>query len=48
MRLEGSVWGEPVDEARHQLASEVKAVTYHGLTVEPCFQGWRAELILDI
>ena len=47
-RLEGSVWGEPVDEARHQLANEVKAVTYHGLSVEPSSQGWRAELILDI
>ena len=48
MRLEGSVWGEPVDAARHQLANEVKALTYHGLSVEPCSQGWRAELILDI
>ena len=46
--LQGSAWGEPADEDRHQLASEVKAVTYHGLTVEPYSQGWRAELILDV
>ncbi|MBB75020.1 MAG: protein archease [Planctomycetaceae bacterium] len=47
-RLEGNAWGEPVDEARHQLANEVKAVTYHGLSIESCSQGWQAELILDI
>ena len=27
--------GEPLDRARHELDHEVKAITYHGLTVRP-------------
>jgi SHS2 domain-containing protein len=46
--LEGSAWGEPFDPARHALAHEVKAVTYHGLKVERTADGWLAEVIVDI
>jgi SHS2 domain-containing protein len=46
--LVGTAWGEPVDTARHALAHEVKAITYHGLRVEPSEGGWLAELIVDI
>jgi SHS2 domain-containing protein len=46
--LSATVRGEPCDPARHVLAHEVKAVTYHGLTVEQSSDGWRAEVILDI
>jgi SHS2 domain-containing protein len=46
--LSAIVRGEPCDPARHVLAHEVKAVTYHGLTVEQSADGWRAEVILDI
>jgi SHS2 domain-containing protein len=42
------VRGEPYDSARHMLAHEVKAVTYHGLKVEQSESGWLAEVILDI
>ncbi len=40
--------GEQLDPARHQLAHEVKAITYHGLKVEKTDDGWLAELIVDI
>ena len=40
--------GELADEQRHQLDHEVKAITYHGLTVEPNAGGWLAEVIVDI
>ncbi len=40
--------GEPIDGTRHQLEHEVKAITYHGLRVEPTDNGWMAEVILDI
>jgi SHS2 domain-containing protein len=40
--------GEPVDRARHELDHEVKAITYHGLTVRPEPAGWLAEVIVDI
>ena len=46
--LHGSAWGEPLDRDRHELAHEVKAITYHGLRVEPTADGWLAEVIVDI
>ena len=46
--LKGSAWGEPLDRSRHSLLHEVKAITYHGLTVERTDQGWLAEVIVDI
>jgi SHS2 domain-containing protein len=46
--LAATVRGETCDPARHQLAHEVKAVTYHGLAVEQSPDGWRAEVIVDI
>ena len=46
--LSATAWGEPLDPNRHQLLHEVKAITYHGLTVEQTDQGWLAEVIVDI
>lgn len=46
--LHGSAWGEPLDPQRHELAHEVKAITYHGLRVEETPDGWLAEVIVDI
>jgi SHS2 domain-containing protein len=46
--LTGSAWGEPLDHSRHALEHEVKAITYHGLRVQPAADGWLAEVIVDI
>jgi SHS2 domain-containing protein len=46
--LSATARGEPLDPARHQLAREVKAITYHGLKVEQTPAGWLAEVIVDI
>lgn len=46
--LNGTAWGEPLDRSRHNLEHEVKAITYHGLTVEQTGDGWLAEVIVDI
>ncbi len=47
--LVGVARGEPFDPARHELAHEVKAVTYHGLrVVQDEGGGWLAEVIVDI
>jgi SHS2 domain-containing protein len=46
--LTGTAWGEQLDSNRHQLAHEVKAITYHGLKVEQTADGWLAEVIVDI
>jgi SHS2 domain-containing protein len=40
--------GEPLDLDRHRLLHEVKAITYHGLTLEQTDEGWLAEVIVDI
>ena len=40
--------GEPIDQDRHQLDMEVKAITYHGLKVERDGDGWLAEVIVDL
>jgi SHS2 domain-containing protein len=46
--LTATAWGEPLDPARHELAREVKAITYHELRVEQTPAGWLAEVIVDI
>jgi len=42
-----SLSGEIFDRRRHQLIGEIKAVTYHGLTVEETASGWRAVVVFD-
>ncbi len=44
----GRARAEPLDESRHRLHHEVKAITYHGLRVERDGEGWLAEVIVDI
>lgn len=46
--LTAVVRGETKDAARHVLSHEVKAITYHGLTVEETPDGFLAEVIIDI
>ncbi len=46
--LTAIAFGEPLDPARHLLNHEVKAITYHELTVAPADGGWVAEVIVDI
>ena len=46
--LHATARGEELDFARHRVNHEVKAVTYHGLTVERTDRGWVAEVIFDI
>ncbi len=46
--LTGTAWGEQLDPARHMLAHEVKAITYHELKVVRDGDEWLAEVIVDI
>lgn len=46
--LTASCSGEQMDEGRHRMEHEVKAITYHGLRVEQIESGWHAEIIVDI
>ncbi|MFH0916413.1 MAG: archease [bacterium] len=43
------LWGENADKARHALSTEIKAVTYHQLTVARTLGGdWRATVLFDV
>ena len=44
----GELVGESYDPARHELTTEVKAVTYHQLEVRRDDGTWHARVILDI
>ena len=44
----GRAWGERFNPARHQTNLQIKAVTYHQLSLEECEQGWRAQVYVDI
>ncbi|MFO0956176.1 MAG: archease [Isosphaeraceae bacterium] len=46
--LHARIGGEAIDRDRHHLDHEVKAVTYHGLSLEREGDGWLAEFLLDI
>lgn len=48
-RLEGTLWGEPVDVARHAPACEPKGATYTALKVAADGDGlWSAACIVDV
>lgn len=46
--LEGTLFGERVDPARHVLKTGIKAVAYHGLDVRHEGDCWRASVVFDV
>lgn len=46
--LMGEAWGERIDLARHEILTEIKAVTYHNLKIEPVSGGWQAQVLFDL
>ena len=40
--------GEVFTPARHGVATEIKAATYHGISVAPEGDGWKARVIFDV
>lgn len=46
--LSARVHGEKVDYDRHEIYTEVKAVTYHHLYVKERPPGWEAQVIFDL
>ena len=47
-RLEATIAGEAIDPQLHSIEIEIKAVTYHKLSVKKTEQGWQAFVIFDI
>jgi len=44
----GRLWGEPLDEGRHELRAAIKAVTWHGLDVRRTDDGYEVVVIFDV
>lgn len=47
-RIEAQLFGEPYNQQKHKVKMEIKAVTYHDLSVEKTSEGWRARVIFDV
>ncbi len=46
--LKATASGEPIDQRKHSLRSDVKAVTYHMFEVKKTGERWIARVVLDI
>ncbi len=46
--LKATVHGETINEAKHKLGIDVKAITWHELKVEHFQKGWKAVFVLDV
>jgi SHS2 domain-containing protein len=46
--LEAMIYGETLDESRHPIDTEIKAVTYHQVEVKQIGTGWQAQVIFDV
>lgn len=48
LRLKAELIGERVDPSRHELITDVKAVTFHRFKVERGAEHWKATVVLDV
>lgn len=47
-KLKATASGETINQEKHTLRSDVKAVTYHMFEVKKTGENWTARVILDI
>jgi SHS2 domain-containing protein len=47
-KLDARLLLEPYNKKKNVLKTEIKAVTYHGLSVERIKNGWKARIIFDV
>ena len=46
--LDAEARGEPLDQRKHDICKEIKAVTYHQAEVQKTPDGWAARVIFDV
>lgn len=46
--IQATAFGQPVDPSRHELLTEIKAVTFHDLKLEKVNDAWQAKVLFDI
>lgn len=47
-QIEAVAHGERIEAQRHDIKTEIKAITYHGLYVRETEHGWEAQIIFDV
>ena len=47
-RVQAIGWGEKFNSERHEIKTEIKAVTYHQLSIQKKNDLWETKIILDI
>jgi len=47
-QIQAVAHGERIDAKRHELKTEIKAVTFHGLYIRESAEGWEAQVIFDV
>ena len=46
--LTAVVRGEKIDPVRHEIFTEIKAVTFHAMRIEHTYRGWEAQIFFDL
>ena len=46
--IHAKIYGESIEFGKHQVHTEIKAVTYHMLKISQDANGWEAKVIFDI
>ncbi|MBI2487591.1 MAG: archease [Deltaproteobacteria bacterium] len=47
-QVKGKAFGEKIDLEKHELSSDIKAVTYHNLKIETLDNGLKVDIVFDI
>jgi len=47
-RIVVQLHGKPYNPKQHHVKTEIKAVTYHGLSIKKIPRGWKARVIFDV
>src|SRR3989344_2917683 len=46
--LHAVLWGEKINQSKHELHNDVKAVTMHMFEIKKTTSGWKARVVVDI
>ena len=47
-QITAGIWHDPFDPSTHEILSDIKAVTYHGINVQQTNGAWTATIIFDV
>lgn len=47
-RLKAAIGGRAYDESAHRLKTEIKAITYHDLSIRRMGESWQARFVIDV